>query len=781
MIILAVLGILMPLFFGYGISLFFLRKSNIYERLVISASLGIGILCYILFILNQALGIKLDFLASIIILLVLLIAGAVFTWINKKRLAKKTRKARADEVQANESPIYKHRTRANFKVFFKENLFLKILLLAFIIIILYKALLFPIADGDAIVMHGPMVKSIVKTGDLPTDVGPSTNEFTQANPVFFKAFGAWMIILNNTYNDIFIRLMLPFFGILTMITTYALAMSIFHDKRKSLLGVLLLLSFPAFSYFIVLVTEDVMFAFFSVVGVYLIIRYFQSKEASREEPSYFVLGLVNLAFSTQVKHLGLPLSLGVIIALLFILYYKRIMLSFKGKSNEMNNDERGDRLVGLGRGGLKKAIKNAAKSVIESKETKLLLIGLILMIIIAAPFFIRNAIVFKDPMYPYLSYKWPYLPGKNFVAFQFEHMELAMESAKLPYAIHHPEYFLFGLANFVREKVYSMSVFFIFLFILVLCNFKKLKREQKYLLYFSIFYTLYYAWSFLLKYRYYLGIIPLLCVVAADQFDNLLKLGLSKKQKIFFLASAATVILGIVAYLALVRYKDIISHLLGNEAGYFLSQVDITIMLNLIAPLIAIAIILTLRNPKIKTALVLLILLVPSMFGLAFVRTALLYTYTTETIGFIDSTPQDLELFRKEVLKPIPSKEAILKLYFGNYSDAMRFMNNNLSKDSVILTYEGGASYYVDPTMIPIDSYRAAKTYNATLSQALAALREQNITHVLYKIPGRVEILFGNDLLYQKSTITQNLNNSSVFKEIYNDQKEFIMYKINYP
>ncbi|MBN2459181.1 glycosyltransferase family 39 protein [Candidatus Woesearchaeota archaeon] len=725
MMMLAILGLIVPALLGYGISLFFFKRKELgfLAKVVVSSSLGFGLLGYIMFVINQFLGIKLSFLACLIILLAFFLLAIIFIAINFSNQKVKL-PAVLNEYKNNLKP-------SNLS----HNLLLKSLIVIVMIVVFYKALFFPIVDGDALGMHGPMIEHIYKTGYLSNDVGPSTIEFTRAFPAFFKITGAWLVVLNQEFDDMFIRLLPALFSLLLAITTYALGMRILKDKRRSLLAVLLLLSFPAFAMQAVFVNEDMMFSFFAVAAVYLLIAYLQEKK-----PAFLVFGMINLAFTTQVKHLGMPFCVSVFIPLLFLLH-----------------NEKKDWL----------------------KVIKSLIVPILLVLLIVSPYFIRNIIEYKDPVYPYMSFAPPYIQSKNFVPFLFEPIKLHIESAKLPYALKQPGYFLFGIANYVLSKSYSMSVFFIFLFILTLRNFKKLRKEQKYLIYFILFFTAYYAWSFLLKYRYYLAAIPLLCIVVADEFHSLLFSRISRKQRRFIIASILVLLAATLAYLGMVAGHEMVAGVLGDQASHFLRQVDATVMLNLIAPLLALAFIFSLKNQKARVAIILIISLLPSVFGLVFIRTGLLTNSLGETFGFIDPGA-NTSLFIKEVLKPIPSREAVLQLYFVNYYPVIQFINNNLSSGDKLMTFGEGSIYYVNKEMIPFDSYRMKNTFDTSFTQALGALKGQGITHVLYKNPSWEESVFGKDSLAKKSAIIQNLGNRDVFKEAYNHHNEFIIYQIMY-
>lgn len=87
MIVLAILGLIAPLLLGYGLSLFF-NGFDFKEKMILSANLGIGILTYIIFFINQLLSIRFDFATSIVIMIVMLLVATFCVVLKRKWFVK---------------------------------------------------------------------------------------------------------------------------------------------------------------------------------------------------------------------------------------------------------------------------------------------------------------------------------------------------------------------------------------------------------------------------------------------------------------------------------------------------------------------------------------------------------------------------------------------------------------------------------------------------------------------------------------------------------------------
>lgn len=746
MVAFTILGFMAIALFCFSLTMLLLKnkRMNQYDAFLISTTICIGSLGYMIFLLNQFLGVRFDFWLSAAILVALIVLSALFVLIFFIR-RKASSLSSASSRSAKPTLSRPWSAKAAWQGLWKENRLLKIAMIIIVLLMFYKALFFPIVNGDAIGFQANQIKEIYQANTLPTDVGPNTMEFTRAYPPLLPVLGAWLVMLGDSFNDIPLRALPPLFGLLMLIAVYALGLEVLKDRKKALLASFLMLTLPMFVNSSVYFNRDTMFSFFALCGAYFAIRYLRTRKIWM-----LAAGFINLGFASNVQYLGNPFLISIAVPLLFILFW----------------------------GKLSKAPASARTwtDVMKSRELRAILVGLLLFIIVASPFLIRNMVQFNDPLYPYLSASSLQLKGKNFVPFLFQPLAEANRRLTLFYA---PEYTAFYLFNFIRDKGYSISLFLAFVLLFALVDFKHLKKEQRYLLYFSIIFTAYYAWSFLAKYRYLMPVIALLCVVAADQFSQMIDKKPDKARKRAFLIIAVLLLVALVSYLLMLAKKDLVIGLLGFRAEHFISSPDLMVMMHLIVPLAALALLLLVKNRKMLAGCVIIVLLVPTIYSLAVINYGITGDMFKEGFGFIDKT-KDMQLFRSEALRFIPSQEAILKLNMGDYYDLVQFVKNNTPPDAVMLTVESGSSYYLDRTLIAADSYRMAESYSAdaTIGSALKLLKEQNISYILYRIPGWDAAVFGKGALLNQSAVIRNLGNSSIFDEIYRNN-DFVVYKVN--
>lgn len=739
MILLAIIGFLIPIFFGYAISRLFFRDLDFYERIISSVALGTGIFGLLFFLLNEFLSIKFSFVNAMIFMLFMFIVSIIILSIMYFK------SLHLDGQKKNLSKRYS-RCLNNIRDFlnnlFKTDALIKIFIIILLLLIFYKTLFFPIINGDGIGFHAPIIREIFQNGGMSHDVGPNTVEFTRAYPPLFFILGAWPSILNQGYEEFFIKLLPLFFGFLALVAVYALAKNIvFKDKRKALLACFMLMTFPMFVNYTVYLSNDTIFSFFAITAIYFTMKYLKEPKAI-----YLFLSFAIFGFSINVKQHGIPLFAGVFISLLLIIFYKDIIRSYSSLKS-----------------------KGSLYKFLRTRNVKVFFISIIILLLIVSPFFIRNYLFFGDPIYPFLSGS-EYFHGKNY--YQFLYAPLG-EMYKLTTLFSSPQHTLYGVVNYIRDPGYSMSLFFILLLFLTLLGFRKLRKEQKYLLYFSIIFTIYYIYAFLAKYRYYMAITALLCVVVASKLDDFLRFRLTKKERFFVILFIVAMLILLLLYVLVVIYKTYFISLLGAMSAHFLNDASVIIFIHLLVTVFALSSYLIFKNRTLKISLLIFLICIPSLYGIATIN----YGLIGDVTGAIN-TSKNMTMFWNQEFKFFPDYDAVLKMNFGDDYDTQKYIRDNTANTSRILAY-GGLVYYSNRDVILIDSYKFVGTYNSTIQDSLKILKDQNMTYILYKKLGWDEYVYGIGVLYAQSAITQNINNSEFFEPVYQNS-QFIVYKIKY-
>jgi hypothetical protein len=323
-----------------------------------------------------------------------------------------------------------------------------------------------------------------------------------------------------------------------------------------------------------------------------------------------------------------------------------------------------------------------------------------------------------------------------------------------------------------------MSLFLLMAVLFALADFKSLRKEQRYLLYISLIYSAYYALSFLAKYRYLMPVTALMCVFAASHAWDLIHKKPGYKARRAMVITSVLLLLVAASYMLILAKKDIIIGLLGFRAGHFLGGLDLLVVMHLAVLFSALMLILLIKDRKVAASLTILVLIVPAAYSLAVINYGITGDMFNEGSGFIDKS-KDMQLFREEALRPIPSEEAILRLNMGEYYDLVQFMKENTAEDAVVLSIDAGSSYYLERDVIAIDSYRMAESYleDATPASVLRVLKEQGISYVIFRKLGWDAAVFGRGELFNRSGIIRNLGDGSLFEEVYHND-EFIAYRV---
>ncbi|HYD03341.1 MAG TPA: phospholipid carrier-dependent glycosyltransferase [Alphaproteobacteria bacterium] len=773
MLILALFGLLAILIFGYAIVKSFFKNSqqdriSNKEYFVSSVAVGVGTFSLIFFIVDQfifsAAGVGFNSTIAFAYSLLMFLIGIFVLHFDEDFHHMRSFKAFLSRNFSRKV------LKEKFKDLISENRTIKILIALMFILIIYKSLFFPIINGDGIGYHAPIIRDLYNDGGLSHDVGSNTIEFTRAYPPTFFILGAWPSILDAEYSEVFIKLMPLLFGFLTLIVVYLLAKNIvFKDsplldgKRKALLATFLLMTFPMFANHNVYLNNDTIFTFFGILGIYFLMKYFKENSEVPDRKTngrYMLLSFAILGFAVNAKHLGVILFASVFIPFVLILFKKELIGIFKDRFGNFGRD---------------------IKKIFTSKKFKLLLLSLVVLLIVIAPYFLRNYVYFNDPVYPYLS-STEIFAGKNFHPFLFEPLAEAHDRLNLFYS---PAYTAFSITNYARDKDYSMSVLFAVLLLIAIINFRKMNEQQRYLLYFLGIYTIFFVYTILVKYRYFMIGAAILCVVVASKFDDFLKFRVSRLEKKILYWSLGLISLSLVGYLLMLYYSNFFIGLLGPLSARFISGIDIIIMISLLTAIVAL-LVWVLVNKFVKlnsktarrawSAILLVILAIPSLWGLAVIN----YGLTDEATGQIlySKYLDNKEIYDDNIFRFNPDDSSVLLMNFGKGYEAQLIIRDGTPADTVTLQY-GGVSYYSERDYVLIDSSKLASTYDSDLDYSMIVLENLGIEFILYKNPGWEENVFGRNDLYSESIITKNINNEEYFKKVW-DNGDYSLYKVLY-
>jgi hypothetical protein len=369
----------------------------------------------------------------------------------------------------------------------------------------------------------------------------------------------------------------------------------------------------------------------------------------------------------------------------------------------------------------------------KNREFGLYVIGLLLFSFFAvtAPFYIRNLLVFGDPLYPFL---YGFFDGKNLSPY-------LMEAEKFYYAPTFNIYTFFDiLINYPRFVNGAMIIFSFF----SLMN-SEFKRKDSLsalgliisLLFFTLINQRGTIWRFFISVFSIFSIFAALWITEENNFPDI------EKKQLFLAAIFASINLGIWAkYLSLgiqprFSYIFISSQLLAITL-FLLFKIRYSKPVNKIIPS---------SNQSLWSVIfVLAVILLLAASGVT--------VYKIRSRGFL----------------PVSYEESI-RTGMGDLYDVQIWINENTPKNAKICTFED-RRYYLEREILPADSYRLEKMYfTNNISAAIEIIQSQGANYILDSP------YFRDHPLFAESPVFVNLNNSQFFELLYS-KGDFKFYRI---
>lgn len=340
-------------------------------------------------------------------------------------------------------------------------------------------------------------------------------------------------------------------------------------------------------------------------------------------------------------------------------------------------------------------------------------------------FYLRNLIFFKNPFYPY------FFGGVNFNPY-LSHIHLSWAAA--------PKYTLEQL--FIA--LIPISLFIWIFFLLFLINVKKLSNLEnkeliKILSLTSILFFLFWFFTsaFITEASGFRHLVPAFSI--ASIFSSYYLVNRIKHKNLNYFEIALPFLLTLIIYFF---YFNL------TYDPFFEYSGNLLLVIFLSSLLISLAL-LTIKF-NIPTKIVLTLLLISLMI-----------------------TPLAFSAFAKRTtLWEFPSKEEVIKKYYPNQLEVFSFINNNLPKNSTILTFYN-QRYYIKRYILPADSPKVFFIYkNISLESAIKKLKELGVNYIMISKQER-HVPFWNLSVIHKAYDKGNLNLEVVY-----ENKEVTLYKI---
>jgi len=235
----------------------------------------------------------------------------------------------------------------------------------------YHAIAFPPLEFDSVIYHAPMAKIMYDNYGLPLIVGGGVGIGSSANyPLLFSAIGTYYYLIAGSANDLFLRIVTPLMGLLSVIATYLIAKMI-GGRRLGLLATFVFTVVPAYLSYSSFTTQETTVTCFLAYGVLLLLKAIHERGS---ESAYWSLSGTFFGFSLLTTYQALFFIPALLTVILYHIWKKRVF-----------ND--------------------------ASWKTPVILIGS--MIAVGCVPYVRNLLVLGNPVYPFFSslFKTKYLPS----------------------------------------------------------------------------------------------------------------------------------------------------------------------------------------------------------------------------------------------------------------------------------------------------------------------------------------------------------------------------------
>lgn len=183
----------------------------------------------------------------------------------------------------------------------------------------YHALFTIIVHWDAVVYHAGMANIMYNNHAIPVIAGTSIGLEMSANfPPLFSSLGTFYYLQIGSIQDIFLRIIAPVMGLLTVLATYKIG-EVVAGKTLGLLAALLLAFTPLMFRYSIYATSYSMIAFFCTTSILFLLLAF-----TRRDTKYWVACGLFYGFAALTSYIALYLAPFLVIALIAYLKQEKI-------------------------------------------------------------------------------------------------------------------------------------------------------------------------------------------------------------------------------------------------------------------------------------------------------------------------------------------------------------------------------------------------------------------------------------------------------------------------
>jgi len=164
----------------------------------------------------------------------------------------------------------------------------------------YHAVMFPPLEFDSIIYHAPMASILFKEHGLPFITGGGVGIGSSANyPPLFSALGSYYYLWIGFVQDLFLRLITPTMGLLSILATYSLGKEV-GGRKLGVVSAYLLSMVPAYLSYSTLATQETTITFFLAMGTLFLV-----KATSKGEKGNWITSGIFFGFALLVSYQAL--------------------------------------------------------------------------------------------------------------------------------------------------------------------------------------------------------------------------------------------------------------------------------------------------------------------------------------------------------------------------------------------------------------------------------------------------------------------------------------------
>jgi len=192
--------------------------------------------------------------------------------------------------------------------------------------IFYHAIFTAIVHWDSLVYHAAMANIMYNHNSIPVIAGPSIGIEMSANfPPLFSALGAYIYVQIGSIQDVYLRMIAPIMGLLTVLATYKIG-EVIAGKKFGLISTFILAITPLFFRYSFYATSYSTLTFFCTMAILFLFL-----AISRGDTRYWICSGLFYGFALLTSYIAMYLAPILLIILVIYLVKNKFSLKLNPK------------------------------------------------------------------------------------------------------------------------------------------------------------------------------------------------------------------------------------------------------------------------------------------------------------------------------------------------------------------------------------------------------------------------------------------------------------------